>query len=108
MLICPYFQVRIKGLFIRIGNSGKKRNLSATSFFVKALGVPLFANLQGGIYKNLNVVSHFFSKFLALLAIRRDKRGDYGHTVAGEQISHKTDPPDIFLSVFSAKSQFFG
>jgi hypothetical protein len=97
------------GLIVRSGDTGEVRNGTSTSLFVEALGVSLFASLEGSVNVSLSVleVSLLVSgeDIFSGTSLGGDERAEDDLSSLVEKLGDFSDTTDVLSTVFGRESK---
>ena len=98
---------RIFGLLVGGGDAGKVGDLPGTGFFIEALGIAIFADLQVALYEDFDEVAVVEQgpDPLAILLVGGDEGGDDDGAGVGEQLGHLAHPADVLLPVSGGEAE---
>ena len=95
----------VEGCLVGITYAGEIRDLAAQGSGIEALHVSLQQLFQGTVDEDLDEIANSRAHLVTHRAIWRDGGGDDKHSVAGQELGHKTDAPDVDVAIFLGEAK---
>ena len=95
----------VERLLVRVRDAGKLGDFAAQRPLVEALDIAADQLVQRAADEHLDERADVGADLVADGPVRRDGRDDHGDVVAGQQLRHEPDPPNVGVAVLAAEAE---